>query len=183
MWENGRVDRLSARGNSTAGDEILLCCCSSFIPTAECSFNHKHNSLTLVLMQGGSVCVAVLCVCVCVRASACVCINWCPFARVVVGECQRPMGSSQRAGAARATAATQAASLLTRRSGSERAPGGGRPRLHSFKQQALRWNIDVTASHTVLPVSHMYRTCVTHTVDLFSQPCCWYRGAADLWIL
>ena len=129
-----------------------------------------------------AVCVysSFVCVCVCVRA--CVSTD-APFARVVVGECQRPMGGSQRAEAARATAATQAASLLTRRSGSERAPGGGRPRLHSFKQQASRWNIDVTAAHTVLPVSHMYRTCVTHTVDLFSRPCCWYRGSADLWIL
>lgn len=54
---------------------------------------------------------------VCVRVSADA-----PFARAAVRECQGPMGGSQRAGAARAAAATQAASLLTRWS-SSRAPG------------------------------------------------------------
>lgn len=46
---------------STCGDEILFCCRSSFILIPACSFNHKHKSLTLVLMRGGSVCVLSVC--------------------------------------------------------------------------------------------------------------------------
>lgn len=61
-----------------------------------------------------------------------------PFARAVVSECQRPVGGGgQRAGTARAAAAARAARPLTRWSTSESARGGGRPWLHSSKQQAL----------------------------------------------
>lgn len=61
-----------------------------------------------------------MCVCVgCAEFFVYACVGSCvfhadaPFARVVVGECQSPMGGSQCAGAARAAAATLATSLLT----------------------------------------------------------------------
>lgn len=119
-------------------------------------------------MQGGSVCVGF-------TAFVCVCV----YLRVVVRDCQRPMGGSQRA---RAAPATQAESLLTW-SSSKSARGGRRPRLHSLKQQALCWNIDVMVAHSVLPASHMYWTCVIHIVDLFFWPSCNHNGATDVWIL
>lgn len=72
----------------------------------------------------------ILCVCMCVSADA-------PFAGVIVRECQRPVCGGQRACAARAVAAAWAALLLTRWSTSESAWGGGRPLLHSWKNNRL----------------------------------------------
>lgn len=116
--------------------------------------------------------------------SAWVCVDFIAFVCVCLCVClSQPWVVDRHARAARAAASTQATSLLTWWSSSQSARGGGRPQLHSLEQQSLCWNIDVMAAHAVFPGPCTYQTCVTRTVNLFSQPCCSSRGEADILIL